>query len=311
MKKAILLAISVFAIMLIISGCGATNDSQKESRETLTIYTSLYPIEDFTEKIGGDFVQVTNIVPAGADAHTFEPSQRVIVEAAEADLFIYNGVGLEPFVENMREAIEQEHVTFIEAGKGIETTESEHGKEEDDHEHDEDGNPHIWLDPMKSIQMAETIKNALVELKPEAKEQFEENFTNLKKDLEALDQDFSNMAANAPKKTFLVSHAAYSYWEERYGLEQVSITGLSTTNEPSQKQLQELIDFSKENEIRYLLLEQNVRPKIAEMIQNAINADVLYLHNIAVLTEEDIDNEEDYFSLMRKNIETLEKALQK
>lgn len=312
MRKLRILLIPFFLIGLFLTGC-SDKAEQERTEGKIIVYTSIFPIEDFTKRIGGNHVYVKNIIPPGADAHTFEPSQKTVIDIAEADAFIYNGLGLEPFITNMKDSLKNEDVLFTEASEGIV---AEEGAHEDEHSHEEedqhghgDVNPHIWIDPIRATSMAQNIKNTLIELKPEAKDEFEANFEKLKVQLEELDQEFSSMVKSAQKQEFLVSHAAYEYWEERYGLKQISITGLSPTNEPSQTELKSIIDYAKKHDIRYVLFEQNVTPKVADVIKSEIGADVLYLHNVAVLTEEDMKNKEDYFTLMRQNIKTLETVL--
>ncbi|HAQ08285.1 MAG TPA: hypothetical protein DCR24_12455 [Bacillus bacterium] len=90
---------------------------------------------------------------------------------------------------------------------------------------------------------------------------------------------------------------------------QISISGLSTTNDPSQKELQSLISHAKEEKIKYVLNEQNFDSKLAKMVENEIGAKSLTLHNLSVLTDENIKNKDTYFTLMEANIATLEKAL--
>lgn len=341
-------------ISSILIGCNSNGDTsssqsteQATDSETLKIYTTLYPLEDFTKKIGGDLVEVENVIPPGADAHTYEPSTKDMVNIAEADGFIYSGVGFESFAETVQESLKDEDVSFISAGEGIElleghdetehsndeaTTEDEHAHEEatteDGHAHDEtehadeeasqeeehahdhgDTDPHIWIDPILSIQLAENIKNALTELHPDGKETFEENFEALKTQLTELDQSFSEVISNASKKEILVSHAAYGYWESRYGIEQISVLGLSPTQEPSQKELQTIIETAKEHDINYIIFESNVSSNVTDIVQSEIKAEALTLNNLETLTDEDISNNEDYFSIMKKNLDTLEKAL--
>jgi zinc transport system substrate-binding protein len=311
---------------------GGTTEGNEESVETLQVYTTLFPLEDFTRKIGGEHIEVTNLIPPGSDAHTFEPTTKTMTEVAESDAFIYNGTGIEGFAEAIIGAVENEDVKVVEAGKGIELIDFEgHGHEEDEHAHEEenheededahaheedehdhehgDKDPHVWLDPALSIQLAENIKDALVELKPDAEEDFEANFAALKKDLEELDLEFKEMVDESSKNTFIVSHAAYGYWENRYDLEQVGVSGLSPTNEPSQKQLQEIIEFAEEHEVSHIIFESNVQSNVADVVKNQIGAESLVLNNLESITDEDISNDEDYFSLMRKNIQTLRTAL--
>ncbi|WP_227937548.1 metal ABC transporter solute-binding protein, Zn/Mn family [Alkalihalobacillus deserti] len=299
--------------------------TQQEEVKPLKIYTTLYPLEDFTKKIGGENVDIESIIPPGSDAHTYEPTSKQMINIAEADAFIYNGLGMESFSEKIAAALESEKVIMVEAAHGIETIAHEHDHHHEDelnegreHEHKEDEehgldneefDPHVWLDPYRSIILAENIKNALVELRPDAKEEFDKNYELLKSELEKLDEEFHQLVASKIEPEILVSHAAYGYWEERYGIHQIAVAGLSQSDEPSQKALENIIEIANEKQIKYVIFEQNVTPKVAEVIRKEINAEPLRLHNISVLTAENIQQQEDYFSLMQKNLETLDKAL--
>ncbi|MFC4321661.1 metal ABC transporter solute-binding protein, Zn/Mn family [Litchfieldia salsa] len=395
LKKSSILLTMIIAILL--TGC--SKEQTATSDDSLLIYTTIYPLEFFTEQIGGDYVSVSSVIPPGADAHTYEPTAKTMTEIAEADGFIYTGIGLEGFVDAAKDSLTKEKVRFITAGEGLEfhseesqthdneeshatedthshddeeshatedahshddeeshATEDNHAHDdeeshatedthshddeeshatEDNHAHDDeeshatednhteshatednhddhnhgDEDPHVWIDPILSITLAENIKNALTELSPENKDVFEQNFLDLKHELEDLDSEFHKLVDEAAHPEILVSHAAYGYWEKRYGIEQISVTGLSPTQEPSQKQLQTIIETAKEHEIKYILFEQNITGKVAEVVKNEIGAEALMIHNLESLTEEDIKNKEDYLSIMHKNIETLRKAM--
>lgn len=330
----------LLAVPMILTACGGQETAEekeavepeetKQAVDPLQLYTTIFPLEDFAKKIGGEEVEVANLVPVGADAHTYEPTARAMIEVAEGDAFIYNGAGLEGFADKVIEALDGENVLIVKASDGIELipgddhshgehgheeddhdhSHEEHGHEEDDHHHHHDEDPHVWLDPVLAITLAENIKDALVELRPDSADQFEANFEEVKAELEAIDQEFTSMMEEASLNTFIVSHAGYGYWEERYGLEQIGIAGLSPTNEPSQRQLQDIIELAEENGINHIFFEQNMTPNVAETVRNEVNADVLYLHNLEALVDEDVDNRDDYFSLMRRNIEALKVGLQ-
>jgi zinc transport system substrate-binding protein len=307
---AFLLSIST----LILVGCGQ-EDSDSNADGKLTIYTTLYPLEYFAERIGGEHVTAESIIPPGSDAHSFEPTTKTMTELAESDLFIYNGAGMEGFADAAKDTLKNEDVMTLEAAEGIhfdETKEEheEHADEEGHEGHDHGNvNPHIWIDPNLAIQQAENIKHALIEIDPDNKKTFESNFASLEEELLALDKEFSEMADSAPKKEFLISHDAYSYWESRYGLKQLSVSGLSPSQEPTQKQLEDIIETAKSYNLKYMLFEQNATPKPAKAVQQELGLETLRIHNLSVLTEEDIENDETYFTLMEQNIQTLEKAL--
>lgn len=332
MNKYLLFILILTAVSL--AACGDDDSSsRKKENQPLTIYTTVYPLMDFTEKIGGEHVEGDTILPPGADSHTFEPDTKQMIDVAEADGFLYSSKEFESYAGKISDAVEAEDVKILEAAEGINLDSHVHqqdeGAHEDEEEHKEDGHddeeeghdstdghehgdhdPHVWLDPVRSIQLAENIKDFLIDLKPQEKETFEANFENLKKELQALDTAFHEELETLPHNKIIVSHAAYGYWEQAYGLEQIAVSGLSPTEEPSQKQLEQIIETAEANELKYVLFEQNVTPKIAEVVQKEINGEALRLHNLSVLTEEDIENGEDYFSLMNQNLEVLKKALQ-
>lgn len=350
--------------MLVLStflvACGGGNEkinsvdsevNDNELAEKIQVMTTLFALEDFINRIGGDYVEVENIVSVGSDAHSFEPTANQMIDIANADLFIFNGADFEGFAESVNDAVADHDVTVVEATQGIdligsdhdnndtshednedehghndnehenneddhghndnghENNEDEHGKDEDDHSHDGE-DPHVWLDPIRSIEYAENIKQALIDVQPDFAEEFTANFEELKAELEGLDNEFQEMIEEVDKNTIIVSHAGYGYWENRYKISQLGIAGLSPTNEPSIQQIKEVISYMEENEINYVMFEQNIPTNIAETVRDEVGAEDLWLHNLESLTEEDLENGENYFSLMRRNIETLRTALQ-
>ncbi|MFB1083013.1 metal ABC transporter solute-binding protein, Zn/Mn family [Jeotgalibacillus sp. JSM ZJ347] len=315
MNKKWLLSLSLLSIIA-LAACGNSNDendggSSAVSSDTdpLSIYTTVYPLQYFAERIAGDEAEVNSILPPGSDSHTYEPTSKDVMAIAEADLFIMNGAGLEGYADSIAEAIESENVTIAEATEGIELSEGAHDHG-DGHDHDHgDYDPHVWLDPIRSIDMAENIKDLLTDMQPENEALFEENFESLKAELEALDQEFSTGIEAAPGNHFIVSHAAYGYWEEAYDVYQIAISGLSPTQEPSQRELQSIVETAEAYGLHHVFFEQNITTKIAEIIREEISAETLKLHNLSVLTDEDIENGEDYFSLMKHNLEQLNIAL--
>lgn len=393
MKNTSIIFTIILMIAVFMGGCNKNSSAPPEKQikentsKTLKVYTTIFPIEDFTKKIGGKYVDVKSVYPAGADAHTFEPTLKAMMDIADADLFIYNGAGLEMFIDKAEKTLANEKVEMVEASKGIEllrghdhnhgdhehehgedhtdghahengdeehgheATEDEHdghnhghedghnheagheehghedhtedkhdhgheeGTEEYDHHdhghHHHDQDPHVWLDPIHAIKMAENIKDALSEALPSAKDEFDKNFQNLKEELEQLDVDLRDTIDSAEHKELLVSHASYGYWQHRYGIHQISIAGLSPENEPSQKHLQSIIETTKEHGIHYIIYDQIPSTKVVKVVQKETGTKPVTLHNLEYLTEDDIKNKEDYFSIMNKNIETLKTVLGK
>ena len=286
-----------------------SNQGEKSStskNKKLNVYTTVYPLEYFTKQIGGKYVNVKTIYPPGTDEHTYEPSQKDMMELSDSDLFLYIGLGLEGFANKAKDTLKGQNVDMIAVGEQLKLPHNASFNDGDEHG---DVNPHVWLDPVYMKEMAYTISKELTKKMPEHKNLFEKNYTTVAKKLDTLNQQFQDVTKNSKKKEIIVTHAAYTYWELRYGIKQDSIAGVSTTDEPSQKKLKGIIDTVKKDHLSYILFEQNVQSKLAEVVKQETRTEVLYLNNLAVLRETDIKNNEDYFSLMQKNIQTLKTAL--
>lgn len=309
LKKSLLIFISILLpLSLLILGCENKQKTKKNSKQ-LTVYTTVYPLQYFTERIGGEYVKVDTIYPPGADEHTFEPTQRDMMNLVDADLFFYVGLGLEGFVDKAKDTLKNDKVEMVSTADHISFGDNPPIDQEQDAEHNQSIDPHVWLDPIYAKDLAKSIKDSLVKKMPEQKETFDHNYQELTKELEKLNQSFESTAKSAKYKEIVVAHAAYGYWEKRYGIKQISISGLSTTNEPSQKKLEEIISKAKQDHIKYIIFEQNVTSKLTKIVEDEVGAKSLTLHNLSVLTKENINNKDNYFTIMDKNIQTLNKAL--
>lgn len=167
--------------------------------------------------------------------------------------------------------------------------------------------PHIWIDPLKMIEVGDILKDELIALNPDHEALYEENFNDLQSELEELDEKFSETLKDKDNAKIIVPHAAFGYWS-RYGVEQLAVSGYSMSDEPSQQQLKELSKTAQENNLSHVLFEQNSPGKISKVVQDEIGAEAEYIHNMEVLTEENISNDEDYISLMEKNLQVLDKV---
>lgn len=313
MKKIIPLLI----LLLLLAACSQEKPQNEAADDAkVDVYTTVYPLTYFTERIGGDRVNVKSIYPAGSNEHTFEPTQQDMIALAESDLMFYVGLGLEGFIENAKKTLKSEQVEFVATADAISDEELESGQAHEEHESDaHEGHnhgstdPHVWISPVLSQKLAGSIKDSLVAKDPEGAELYEENYTQLVEELNQLNQKFADMADQAANKTFFVSHAAFGYITEPYGIEQVAVAGLNSQDEPSQKELAEIVDLAKEKNIKYIVFEQNVSSNLAEVIQKEVGAEAVQMHNLGVLTQENIDNKENYFTLMEKNLQVLEMVL--
>jgi len=308
MKKFIFFLSFLLPFSLILSACSNDKNQAKKEKSQLAIYTTVFPLQYFTERIGGKFVDVKTIYPPGADEHTFEPSQRDMMNLADSDAFFYIGLGLEGFVEKTKGTLKNEDVQLVPVADDLQLPQEHHSE---DGESNGDVNPHVWLDPVYSKDMAAVIRDTLIKKMPQQKDTFNKNFQKLALELDNLNDQYKRTIASAKHKRMIVTHAAFGYWATRYGIKQISISGFSTTNEPTQKELESLIATAEHERIHYILFEQNVQSKLGKVVQKEIGARALPIHNLAILSKENIKNKETYFTLMNTNLETLKIALNK
>ncbi|MGM8211996.1 metal ABC transporter solute-binding protein, Zn/Mn family [Virgibacillus sp. W0430] len=304
----------LISLIFTIAGCTNTVQTNDENDSTLTIYTSIYPIQYAVEQIAGEVATVKSVYPPGVDAHTFEPTSKEITDMANANMFIFLGAGMESFTSTAAEALDKQNIVFVElANHEALFSEQEHSHHDendgDDHEHDGQ-DPHIWLDPLRMIKLSEIVKQELIQLSPEHEQIFTENFVELEQKLHTLDGDFKLTLEQKINKDIIVAHAAYGYWEERYGINQIAVHGLTSGDEPSQKDLTKIAKKAKENNLNYVIFEQTGSDKVTKIIQEYIQAEPLYIHNLEVRTEQDIQNHYDYLSIMRENLDVLDQATQ-
>jgi zinc transport system substrate-binding protein len=315
--------LTLFAVSLILlTACNNTSSTEENSEDKkLTIMTSIYPLYDFTSKIVGDRAEVINLVPAGAEPHDFEPTAKDMTNLSKADIFIYNGGGYETWIEDVLNSIDQQDMSILNISENLDLLTVEETGGEDNHDsHGEEANheeeeelageydPHVWLDPLRAKQIAEMIKNELIQVDKEGKNVYEKNFNELASEFDALHSEYETALNNQSQKEVIVSHAAFGYLTNRYGLEQIAISGLTPSDEPSPKELQEIIHFAREHQVKYILFETLVSPKVAETVQDKIGAEALTLNPLEGLTKQEIEDGKDYFSVMRENLESLKMA---
>ncbi len=313
-KYRVPLVVLLLSLSLVVTACNKDELMTVYREADLSVYTTIYPIQFIVEEIGDEIVEVESIYPPGVDAHSYEPTSKEMTAIAEADAFIYFGPSMEGFVSSAEEALEKEEVELVALENYDEIFEKPkvdtEATEEEETVAEHERNPHVWIDPLRMMMMVEVIGDKMIELAPEHEELFEENKKALLVELQKLEDQFKQELADKEKKYMIVPHAAYSYWEERYGIEEIALSGLSPSEEASQKYLTEVIEKAEKEGITALFYEQNTPDKLIEILKDELGAETYTLHNLSVLTEEDIEAEENYITLMEKNIDTLVEAFE-
>ena len=270
--------------LLTIAACGGEADGRTQ------VVTGLYPLEFLADEIGGAEVTVTNVTPPGAEPHDVELTPRSVARVADAEVVLLAG-GVQPALDRAAERAGGEVVDVLADAKLVHA-EDGHGEAGVD--------PHIWLDPALFAEAARRVGAALEE---------REAATAFVSRLEALDREFAQGLAQCERHEIVTSHAAFGYLAERYGLEQIPITGLSPEAEPSPRELERVVRVVEASGATTVFFETLVSPRLAETVARETGAATAVLNPIEGLTAEQIESGANYFSLMRANLAALRKAL--
>ena len=292
------------------AGTAAAQESGADP-EKLQVMASFYPMYDFARKIGGEYVSVTDMVPAGTEPHDWEPAAKDIAALENADVFVYSGAGLEYWAEDILQTLQNEALVTVEASKGITllTAEEEGAHEEDDgHDHGE-YDPHVWLDPMKAKEEMANIRDAFSEADPAHAAEYVANYETCAEKLDALDTEYRETLAQCSKKEIVVSHEAFGYLCGAYDITQMGIEGLMPDSEPDPARMAEITDFVRAHEVRVIFSEELVSEKVAQTIAQETGAEVETLNPLEGLSEAELAAGADYFSVMEDNLAKLAAAL--
>jgi len=264
--------------------------------DKILVVTSFYPMAEFVRQVGGERVQVQVLIADGTEPHDWEPTARDLGRIAKAKLFVYNG-GVEPWAPKAVEAIGAGKVNALEAAQGLMELKGE-------------PDPHVWLSPKLAAREVQAICEALSQADPPGASLYAQNAQGYQTRLKALDQKLRQTAAQAKRKEFVTTHAAFGHLAEDYGLKQLAIMGLSPEAEPAPADLTRLVRLIEKKQIKYVFFETLVSPKVAQAIAEAAKVQTLVLDPLEGLTEEERQAGDDYVSVMERNIANLAQALE-
>jgi zinc transport system substrate-binding protein len=317
-KRLIIVSFTIVVLVVIlVSGCNrnAANNLQETAKGgKIVVYASIYPMYDFVRNIGKDRIDLRLVVPPGAEPHEWEPTAKFMAELEKADVFIYNGAGMELWVDKVLGSVSNKGLIIVEASRGIELIELEGHQEEHEDEKEEEHrhgklDPHVWLNPLNAIIQAESIKGALIKADKANEDFYEANYKDFKEKLLQLDKIYEQKLTGLKRKEIVVAHAAFGYLAQRYGLKQISIAGLSPQEEPSAAKMAEIVEFSRKHDVKYIFFETLTSPRLAEVLAREVGAGTAVLNPIGGLTTEEIKDGKDYITIMEENLKVLQKAL--
>ena len=318
-NKSMKWALSLVGATALLAGCGAAGSTTENTEsDKLQVVTTFYPMYDFTKQFAQDDAEVSMLLEAGMEVHSFEPSSQMIAEIQDADVFIYNSPEMETWVPDVLASIDTSDMVVICASDAITLLEYEGEAHAHDHESEEEGanaghshtvDPHVWLDPVLAQTEVSTIAEGLAEADPDNAEDYLENAGIYNGKLNELDEAYRAAFEGTENRTFVTQHAAFAYLAARYDLNQISVTGLNAEVEPSAAALATLSDYVKANNISHIYFENNASSQTAETLAEEVGVELAVLSPLEGITEEDQKKGSDYISVMLDNLEALKKSI--
>jgi manganese/iron transport system substrate-binding protein len=288
-----LTAISLAAIA-VLSGAIFTACQEEEEEDQpaeVKVVATLDLFADFARQVGGDRADVSTLIPAGADPHTYEPTPSRVAELAKADLIIVNGLGLEAALEDVIEENTPSSATVVELAEGLPLI---------------DENPHLWLDVQNAVAYVEHIHDALADIDPAGAEAYRANTDSYLAELQALDEEVAASIDSIPsdRRKLVTFHDAFPYLAQRYGLEVVGVVVASPGKEPSAKDVANLVDDIAAEEVPAVFKEPQFNARILELAADDAGVEVCTLYSGTL--DKKVDT---YVKLMRFNAKELVRCL--
>jgi zinc transport system substrate-binding protein len=248
-----------------------------ETSDKVGVVVTILPQAEFVENVGGEKVRVTVIIPPGASPHTYEPTPSQMTALAKAEMYAKVGSGVEFELVWMDKLLATNpDMLVVDCSRGIELQEM---VAEDEREHSEREDPHIWMSPVNARIMVRNICAGLIETDPGNRRYYEQNRDAYLQQLAEIDREIIDSLAGVENRRLMVYHPAFGYFTRDYGLTMISIE--KEGKEPTAASLAHLIEQAKAYDIRVIFAEPQFDSKSAEVIAKAIGGRVVLIDALA------------------------------
>ncbi len=334
------LCVLAFMVVWVLGFSHCVSSAEEAPREKLRVITTLFPLYDWARQISGDAAEVSLLLPPGVEAHSFEPTPRDIARIGKADVFIYMGDLMEPWVDKVLKGASGKDLLIIDASKGIRPSddghehkpsagksihkgghhdEREHHRHEHadhlskgEHRHDIGEDPHIWLEFNNAQKIVDSIASGYILKDPARRGVYEQRAREYNAELSALDASFERALATCKHRTLIYGgHFAFGHFARRFNIEYISpYKGFAPDAEPTPRDIADLIKTMKKSGIKHIFYEEGVEPKVAKVISEETGAEMLLLHGAHNVSKDELAHGETYISIMKENLDRLAKGLE-
>jgi zinc transport system substrate-binding protein len=268
MKKSVFGFVMILMVMILfLSACGGRND---EDSGKLKVAVTIEVQKGLVEAVAGNLVEVTTLVPKGGSPETFEASPQDIERFSNADIFF----SMDLPVENSKNLPADGDFKTVNLGDAVREKYEDLNFDEDERDH------HTWLSPKRVMVMVEKIAEVLIAEDPNNKDIYMENMMLYLSELEALDNEISDMLEDKEQRTFLIFHPALGYFADDYGLEMLALEEEGKEADP--KRIGQLVDLAKSKGIKAVLTTEEISSKQVEAFAEEIGGKVIVVEVLGI-----------------------------
>jgi zinc transport system substrate-binding protein len=304
--------------LLLVVLAGVLGISPPARAEKPLVVASFYPLYEFAKQVAGEHAEVVSLVPVGIEPHDWEPAPQDVIRVHRAKLFVFNGAGLEPWVEKLLRDAKARGTVVVRTTERVPLLSGDRPGHEHAHEAKPGApsgatpavDPHVWLDPVRAQAQVEAIRAGLAKVDPANTAAYAANAQAYRAKLAALDAAFAAGLKECARRDFVTTHSAFSYLARRYGLTQIPIQGIEPEAEPSPARLAALVKLAKARKTRYVFFETLVSSKLAETLAREVGAQTLVLNPVEGLTKEEEAAGKGYLGVMDENLRNLRVGLE-
>ncbi len=303
--KRLLVNLVLITLFLSLLSCKKTTITDDQTNK-IRVITTLFPLYDFSKNIGRDKVEVTLILPPGAESHSFEPTPEHIMKINDSHLLIYTGTFMERWINNIIKENKGKPL-LVDASKNTRLIKADHS-----HNHDQlNIDPHIWLDFDNVKFIIENIAEGLISLNPENRDFFLKNKIELLAKIEELDSRYKKTLSNCKYKTVLFGgHNTFSYLARKYDINFIPLyKGIQPEEEPSPKRMIEMIEKIRKMKLKVIFYEEIENPKIAKVIASETDARLLKISSAHNITRDELEKNVSFLDIMNRNLEIFKEGL--
>lgn len=312
----------LLAAVMIFTITACQSAAPKAANDGLTIVTTIFPPYDFAREITQGKAEVKQLLPPGAESHTFEPAPQDIITLQNCDLFIYTGGESDVWIDGILASMGEKAPKTLkmldcvdavteEFSEGMQH-EDEEGAHEDEHDHeDEEYDEHVWTSPRNAVKIAKRIAEEVAAIDPANADFYKKSADDYTERLNALDKKLTQTIDSAKRKTIVVGDRfPFRYLAEHYGLEYyAAFPGCSSDSDASASTVVFLTDKVVSENIPAVLYIEFSNHKVADAIASSAKVGTELLHSCHNVTDEQLKSGASYISLMEQNIEVLNKVL--